>query len=194
LLLYPCAVQVEHDGVGGLIGIGDVRHEGGGTFMSNNGSLLMRLVAIVTSKLLFLYVLWVAIAFKYDILSLMIWLVQLLPYEGSSMQRRVLININYMIEVFTKSFETFVGSIDMNYHEIYYLHQAVSRGLSVPSLFRVEKANHSDDYLIIHEGTGTTLRLTGKARSYLPKWIEENLMERMDAESYYGWKCAKEKD
>ena len=32
----------------------------------------MRLVAIVTSKLLFLYVLWVAIAFKYDMLSLMI--------------------------------------------------------------------------------------------------------------------------
>ena len=82
----------------------------------------------------------------------------------------------------------------MNYHEIYYLHQAVSRGLSVPSLFRVEKANHSDDYLIIHEGTGTTLRLTGKARSYLPKWIEENLMKGMDAESYYGQKCAKEKD
>ena len=72
MLLYPCAVQVEHDGVGGLIGIGDVRHEGGGIFMSNNGNLLMRLVAIVTSKLLFLYVLWVAIAFKYDMLSLMI--------------------------------------------------------------------------------------------------------------------------
>ena len=29
LLLYPCTVQVEHDGVGGLVGIGDVRHEGG---------------------------------------------------------------------------------------------------------------------------------------------------------------------
>ena len=29
LLLYPCPVQVEHDGVGGLISIGDVRHEGG---------------------------------------------------------------------------------------------------------------------------------------------------------------------
>ena len=29
LLLYPCPVQVEHDGVGGLVGIGDVRHEGG---------------------------------------------------------------------------------------------------------------------------------------------------------------------
>lgn len=95
---------------------------------------------------------------------------------------------------FTKSFETFVESIDMNYHEIYYLYQAVSNGMAVSSLFRVEKASNSDDDLIIHEATGTTLRLTGKARSYLPKWIEENLMEGMDAESYYGWKCAMEKD
>ena len=99
-----------------------------------------------------------------------------------------------MAQEFTKSFETFVESIDMNYHEIYYLHQAVSRDLYVPSLFRVEKANNSDDDLIIHEPTGTTLRLTGKARSYLPKWIEENLMEGEDAESYYGRKCAEEKD
>lgn len=99
-----------------------------------------------------------------------------------------------MVKEFTKSFETFVESIDMNYREIYYLYQAVSSGMSVPSLFRVEKANNSDDVLIIHEATGTTLRLTGKARSYLPKWIEENLMEGMDPESYYGLKCAMEKD
>lgn len=95
---------------------------------------------------------------------------------------------------FTKNFETFVESIDMNYHEIYYLYQAVSSGMSEPLLFCVEKANNSDDDLIIHEATDTTLRLTRKARSYLPKWIEENLMEGMDAESYYGLKCAMEKD
>jgi len=81
----------------------------------------------------------------------------------------------------------------MNYHEIYDLHQVVSRGMPVLSLFRIEKANNSDDDLIIHEATGFTLRLTGKARSYLPKWIEEHLMEGMDSESYYGMRCRMEK-
>ena len=127
-------------------------------------------------------------------LSLMARLAQSLQHKGLSMQRRMLVNINFMFKKVTKNFETFVESIDMNYHEIYYLYQAVSSGMSVPLLFRVEKANNSDDDLIIHEATGTTLRLTRNARSYLPKWIEENLMEGMDAESYYGLKCAMEKD
>ena len=129
-----------------------------------------------------------------SLISLMSRLAQSLQHKGLSMQRRMLININFMVKEITKNFETFVESIDMNYHEIYYLYQAVSSGMSVSSLFSVEKANNSDDDLIIHEATGTTLRLTGKARSYLPKWIEEKLMEGMDAESYYGWKCAMEKD
>ena len=42
LLLYPCSVQVEHDGVGGLVGIGDVRHEGG-----IDGITAMRLARVV---------------------------------------------------------------------------------------------------------------------------------------------------
>ena len=42
LLLYPCPVQVEHDGVGGLVGIGDVRHEGG-----VDGITAMRLARVV---------------------------------------------------------------------------------------------------------------------------------------------------
>ena len=42
LLLYPCTVQVEHDGVGGFVGIGDVRHEGG-----IDGITAMRLVRVV---------------------------------------------------------------------------------------------------------------------------------------------------
>ena len=42
LLLYPCPVQVEHDGVGGLVGIGDVRHEGG-----IDGITAMRLARVV---------------------------------------------------------------------------------------------------------------------------------------------------
>ena len=100
-----------------------------------------------------------------------------------------------MVKEITKSFETFVGSMDMDHHERYDLYQGACRGKSVFSLFRVEKAHNSDDDLVIHIATGTTLRLTGKARSYLPKWIEEHLMGGMDAESYYWDKVrAMEKD
>ena len=63
-------------------------------------------------------------------LSLMARLAQSLQHKGLSMQRRMLVNINFMFKKVTKNFETFVESIDMNYHEIYYLYQAVSSGMS----------------------------------------------------------------
>ena len=99
-----------------------------------------------------------------------------------------------MIKEITRNFETFVGSIDMDYHERYDLYQVACRGESAFSRFRVEKANNSDDDLVIHIATGTTLRLTGKARSYLPQWIDQHLMGGMDAESYYGMRCQMEED
>ncbi|MEO5026652.1 hypothetical protein ABH086_16625, partial [Bacteroides stercoris] len=39
-----------------------------------------------------------------------------------------------------------------------------------------------------------TLRLTPDAAKFLPEWIESNLMEEMDAESFYGMKYAQERD
>ena len=95
----------------------------------------------------------------------------------------------------TKDFQTFVDSIfDMDYHEIYELYQAASGNEGSISLYRVETANGSDDTLIIHEASNNALRLTPKAKEFFPKWIEANLMEGFDAESFYGMKYAMERD
>ena len=95
----------------------------------------------------------------------------------------------------TKDFQTFVNSIcDMNYHEIYELYQAASGNEESVTLYRVEPANGSDNTLIIHEASNNALRLTPKAKEFFPKWIEANLMEEFDAESFYGMKYAMERD
>lgn len=95
----------------------------------------------------------------------------------------------------TKDFQNFVDSIfDMNYHEIYELYQAAIGNEESVTLYRVELANGSDDTLIIHEASNNALRLTPKAKEFLPQWVEDNLMEGFDAESFYGMKYAMERD
>lgn len=95
----------------------------------------------------------------------------------------------------TKDFQTFVDSIcDPNYHEIYELYQAASGNQDSVTLYRVEPANGSKDILIIHEPSDSALRLTPKAKDYFPEWIESNLMEGLDPESFYGMKYAMERD
>ena len=52
----------------------------------------------------------------------------------------------------------------------------------------------TDDILIGYEPTNSFLRLTPKAAAFFPEWIKANLMEDMDAESFWGMKHAMEKD
>ena len=94
----------------------------------------------------------------------------------------------------TKDFQGFVDSIDMNYHEIYEFYQASVSNTESISLFRVEPANGSKGTMIVHEPMNIALRLTPDAAKFLPEWIESNLMEGMDAESFYGMKYAQERD
>ena len=95
----------------------------------------------------------------------------------------------------TKNFQSFVDSIfDMSYYEIYELYQAAIGNEESLTLYRVEPANGSDDTLIIYEPSNYALRLTPKAKEFLPRWIEDNLMEGFDAESFYGMKYAMERD
>ena len=49
-------------------------------------------------------------------------------------------------------------------------------------------------FLIGYEPTNSFLRLTPKAAAFFPEWIKANLMEDMDAESFWGMKNAMEKD
>ncbi len=94
----------------------------------------------------------------------------------------------------TKDFQGFVDSIDMNYHEIYEFYQASVGNTESIFFFRVEPANGSEDTMIVHEPMNYALRLTPDAATILPRWIESNLMEGMDAESFNGMKYAQERD
>ena len=105
-----------------------------------------------------------------------------------------LLTNNIYMEV-VKDFSAFVESIwDIDYHEIYELYQIGSGGCSVTNNFTLKPANGSDDVLIIYGPGRIALRLTEKARTYFPKWIEENLMMGMDADSFYGMKSAMARD
>ena len=94
----------------------------------------------------------------------------------------------------TKNFQTFINGIFIeNYHEVYDLFQAAKNN-ERQYTFRVEKCNGSEDKLIIHEASNNALRLSPAALAYFPEWIEQNLMNGLDAESYWGMENAKEKD
>ncbi len=58
----------------------------------------------------------------------------------------------------------------------------------------VEKCRAGEDVLIIHEPSNNVLRLTPKVRAYFSEWIEQNLMDGWDTESYQGMEHAKQKD
>lgn len=97
----------------------------------------------------------------------------------------------------TKKFEDFVFAVDMNYQEVYDFYQAASGAVDCQTTFRVIPANGApDDTLIIYNTYQDiiALRLSPKAKDYLPEWIEVHLMDGLDAESYWGIEHAKEKD
>lgn len=96
----------------------------------------------------------------------------------------------------TKDFQIFVNSVtDINYHEVYDLYQTANGNSAGQSTFTLEKAaGKTDDILIGYEPTNSFLRLTPKAAAFFPEWIVSNLMEDMDAESFWGMKHAMEKD
>lgn len=95
----------------------------------------------------------------------------------------------------TKDFQTFVDGVFIeNYQEAYDLYQAASGNEEGQCSFSIESCKGSDDVLLIHEASNNALRLSPKALAYFPEWIEQNLMDGLDAESYWGMEHAKEKD
>lgn len=97
----------------------------------------------------------------------------------------------------TKDFMGFANVVDMNYQEVYDFFQAVSGNEDGQTTFRVLPANGAtEDTLIIYNAYNDiiALRLSPKAKTYLPEWIEQNLMDGLDAESYWGLEHNKEKD
>lgn len=62
------------------------------------------------------------------------------------------------------------------------------------SSFSLEPCEGSEDMLLIHEPSNNALRLSPKALAYLPEWIEQKLMDGLDAETFWGMEHAKEND
>lgn len=95
----------------------------------------------------------------------------------------------------TKDFQTFINGIFIeNYHEVYDLYQVASGNIEGQSTYIVQSCNGSNDILIMHEPTNNALRLSPKALEFFPNWIEQKLMNGLDAESYWAMERAKEKD
>ena len=82
---------------------------------------------------------------------------------------------------------------DRNYHEICELYYVVTGAEESGFLFTKKQATNGNT-LIIHEPTNTALILTLKSEAYFPQWIEENLMDGLDPDSFWGMKHAMEKD
>lgn len=95
----------------------------------------------------------------------------------------------------TRNFQTFVDGVFIeHYQETYDLYQTTIGNVEGQSTFSLEPCKGSDDMLLIHEPSNNALRLSPKALAYFPEWIEQNLMEGLDAESFWGMEHAKEKD
>lgn len=92
----------------------------------------------------------------------------------------------------TKDFQTFINGVSINsYIEVYDLYQAASGNKESQTTYTVEECRGSEDILIIYKPTNNAIRLTPKARAYFLEWIEHNLMNDLDAETYWGLEHAK---
>jgi hypothetical protein len=94
----------------------------------------------------------------------------------------------------TKDFMGFADMVDMNYQEVYDFYQAAVGAEESQSTFRVLPAYGAPNDTLIIYNREISLRLSPEAKDFLPKWIEQNLMNGLDAESYWGMEHAKERD
>lgn len=95
--------------------------------------------------------------------------------------------------LFTNSKEEFMNEMgDLDYHEIYELAQAIQGYTEALNFFSVSEDNHEQR---------TIVYLVYKVAFSFPKtlapdfehWLEENYMDGLDAESWYGFKYALER-
>lgn len=97
---------------------------------------------------------------------------------------------------FSRNFQEFIdGCGELNYHEIMELSQVAQGHDVVITVFKREKASgDTEDIIISYKPTDTYIRLNPKQAAYFPQWIEEHLMNDMDADSWYGFQYAIDHD
>ncbi|KAF5028730.1 hypothetical protein DSECCO2_656010 [anaerobic digester metagenome] len=99
-----------------------------------------------------------------------------------------------MEKFFTKKFEEFIQCFNASdWREIYDFYLASVDREDV-TFFDVYQANGSEDTIIEHKASPYCLRLSPAQAEFLPKWIEKNLMDDMDSDSYFGLHYQLEKE
>ena len=95
--------------------------------------------------------------------------------------------------VFTKDFQVFVKGLDLTWQETCDLYDAARYNRDT-ALFKVNPAISSQDTIIFCPSMELALRMTPKAKEKFPEWIQKNLMEGLDSETYWDVKNEEEKE
>lgn len=91
------------------------------------------------------------------------------------------------------SFPTFYFScLDLDHHEIFELACILDGQDTTEQFFSVDGINNGK-IKITYNITATSIELSLKERKSALTWLEDNIMDGLDADSWYGFKCALEK-
>lgn len=91
-----------------------------------------------------------------------------------------------------KSIEDFVSSaFDLNYHEMYELVQAVKGNGEALNFFTVN--DHGSLRTVVYTVSDISYTFDISQQTNIVKWLEDNCMDGMDADSWYGFQYAMER-
>lgn len=91
------------------------------------------------------------------------------------------------------SFQDFYYScFDLDHHEIFELACILDGQDTIEQFFSVEEIDN-DKIRLTDNITDSSIVLSSNERKVALMWLEENIMDGLDADSWYGFKCALEK-
>lgn len=91
------------------------------------------------------------------------------------------------------SFPNFYFScFDLDHHEIFELACILDNQDTIEQFFSVDDIDN-DKIKITYNITDTSIELSLEERRSALTWLEDNIMDGLDADSWYGFKCALEK-
>lgn len=94
--------------------------------------------------------------------------------------------------VHVPSLNVFMDSVDLDYHEIYELHYALNGLSEALNFFTVKETN--DTRTIIYNLMPISLSFRKTDTDKLTAWLEKHYMNGYDADTWYGFEIAMEKE
>lgn len=94
----------------------------------------------------------------------------------------------------TDSLQNFMEAVgDLNYHEIYELVQAIEGNADALTFFEVEVSDKEDTRTINYVVFNISFKFPLSDVEKLVAWLEDNYMDGLDADSWYGFQYAMER-